>query len=103
MYSIMMYSGFAGAVIFFLLAVMLFIKNKVPSSLMYFVNMKKKGIDIWSANKKISGSKRKKLQKTEYLDISEPDHIEYEPTEFLDELEYSNATELLPDDYNEVL
>ena len=94
MYEIMMYSGAAGFLFFFLLFVFLFIKNKVPSAVLYFINMRKKGVDIWSANKKQQKTHREKAEKTELLEQVGAEN--YEPTEFLDEMNFAvENTEIL--------
>lgn len=117
MYEVMMYAGAIGCIVFFILSVVLFVKNKIPSSIMYFVNLRRKGVDIWSAEKRQGGRQNKKsppetdageggaYEPTEYLDeageaagkveagsvaVSEV----YEPTEYLDEADDS-PTELL--------
>lgn len=118
MYEAMMYAGAIGCIVFFILSVVLFIKNKIPSSIMYFVNLRRKGVDIWSAEKKQGGRQKKKspteteaggvgdYEPTEYLDEageaagkaeagSAAASEVYEPTEYLDEAENS-PTELLP-------
>jgi hypothetical protein len=98
MYEIMMYAGAAGVILFFLLSVFLFIKNKVPSAILYFINLKRKGVDIWSANKKQPKKSIKKIEKTEFLESAESENNSYEPTEFLDEIkENSEDTEFLPE------
>ncbi|WP_124101014.1 hypothetical protein [Ruminococcus sp. Marseille-P6503] len=94
MYEIMMYSGAIGFLLFFLLSVFLFIKNKVPSAVMYFINMRKKGVDIWSENKKRQKKRREKAEKTELLEQAGAES--YEPTEFLDEMNSAaESTEIL--------
>lgn len=116
MYEAMMYAGAIGCIVFFILSVVLFIKNKIPSSIMYFVNLRRKGVDIWSAEKKQGGRQKKKsppetdaggggaYEPTEYLDEAGAAAAQtgnaaaaevYEPTEYLDEAENS-PTELLP-------
>lgn len=91
----MMYAGAAGVVLFFLLSVFLFIKNKVPSAIMYFINLRRKGVDIWSANKK---HRIAKVEKTDRLESVEVENNNYEPTELLDDIkENLESTELLPD------
>ncbi len=98
MYEMMMYAGAAGVVLFFLLSVFLFIKNKVPSAIFYFINLRRKGVDIWSANKKQTKKNIKKIEKTEFLESAESENNDYEPTEFLDEIkENSESTEFLPE------
>lgn len=115
MYEVMMYAGTIGCIIFFVLSVVLFIKNKIPSSIMYFVNLRRKGVDIWSAEKKQGAKSKKKAspeadaggggayEPTQYLDEageakdmgeSAAASEVYEPTEYLDEADNS-PTELL--------
>lgn len=84
MYEVMMYAGIIGCIVFFVLSVVLFIKNKIPSSIMYFVNLRRKGVDIGSAGKKRAVQKPVKEKKTVLLEDS-AEGGEYEPTEYLDE------------------
>ncbi len=83
MYEVIMYAGAAGVVVFFLLSVFLFIKNKIPSAVKYFINLRHKGIDIWTANKKLPKEYVHRPEKTELLD-EEQDMFIPEPTEYLD-------------------
>ena len=92
MYEISMYAGAAGVSIFFLLSVFLFIKNRIPSAIKYFINLRHKGIDIWSANKKLPREYIYRPEKTELLDEDKDGKFVYEPTEYLDN---SDKTTLL--------
>lgn len=98
MYEVMMYVGAAGVVFFFLLSVVLFIKNNIPSAIKYFINLRHKGVDIWSANKKLPEQPLYKPERTELLD-DENNIIISEPTEYLDTSDANDTIISEPTEY----
>lgn len=100
MYEIMMYAGAAGCIIFFVLSVVLFVKNKIPASIMYFVNLRRKGVDIWSANQKLARQNAAKPEKTVLLQDA-PKQAAVEQTVLLDDAPPEGAQ--AEDDHTELL
>lgn len=101
MYEIMMYAGAIGCIVFFVISVVLFIKNKIPASIMYFVNLRRKGVDIWTANKKLAKQKSAKPEKTVLLQDA-PVKMREEPTALLEESS-GDGTEVIDTDHTELL
>lgn len=98
MNEVLLYAGIVLAGAFFILAIYLFFKNKIPSVVRYFLKMGNKTMPKQeiASNAVVNPSKEIEAEGTEIISAKN------EQTELLD-IEESGATELLDDDSTTLL